>query len=68
MNALMPNMGMMAGGSTTQDAADSMKYYPVWQQEYADGTTDLQFQEWLQQFKGGNTQGRMGMNALKGYG
>ena len=66
MNALMPNMGMMAGGSTTQDAADSMKYYPVWQQEYADGATQLQFQEWLQQMKGGQ-QSSMSMNALKGY-
>lgn len=65
MNALMPNT--MMAGSTTQDAADSMKYYPVWQQEYADGTTQLQFQEWLQQFKGGSVQGMNTQNALKGY-
>lgn len=70
MNALMPNM--MAESTTVQDAADSLKYYPVWQQEYANGTTDLQFRDWLQQFKGGTTQGMqrggmMPMNALRGY-
>lgn len=53
----------MAESTTTQDAADSLKYYPIWQQEYADGTTDMQFQDWLKQYRG-QTQS-MGMNALR---
>ena len=62
MNALMPNT-MMAESTTTQDAADSLKYYPVWQKEYADGTTDLQFRDWLKQMQG--QQSMMPMNAFR---
>jgi hypothetical protein len=57
MNALM------AQGTTTQDAADALKYYPVWQQEFADGNTQLQFRDWLQQQQPA-PQGMM-MNAMK---
>lgn len=49
MNALMPS-------TTTQDAADAMKYYPVWQTEFADGQTQLQFQDWLKQYLGQQPQ------------
>ena len=49
-------MNAMAEGTTTQDAADSLKYYPVWQQEFANGDTQLQFREWLQQYLGGQKQ------------
>jgi len=52
MNALMPQ----TSGTTTQDAADALKYYPVWQQQFSDGTTQLQFRDWLQQQVGGQPQ------------
>ncbi len=60
MNALMAQ----GDNTTTQDAADSLKYYPVWQQEYAEGTTDLQFRDWLKQYMGGQ-QSMMPMNAFR---
>ena len=58
MNALMPNKmnapGM--GGQTSGEAAEALKYYPVWQQQFGDGVTELQFREWLQQMQGGQSQ------------
>jgi len=38
-------LGQGAAGS----AADKMKMYPVWQQQFAEGLTDKQFNEWLAQ-------------------
>ena len=37
----------MLGGGLAQGAADLKRDYPIWQQEYMDGTTTLQFPEWL---------------------
>ena len=59
MNALMAQEG-----TTVQDAADSLKYYSIWQQEFTDGTTQLQFRDWLKQYLGGQ-QSMMPMNAMK---
>ena len=35
------------GSGLAQGAADLKKQYPIWQQQYMDGTTQLQFPEWL---------------------
>ena len=59
MNALMAQ-----DGTTVQDAADSLKYYSIWQQEFTDGTTQLQFRDWLKQYLDGQ-QSMMPMNAMK---
>jgi hypothetical protein len=37
------------GTGLAQGAADIQKLYPVWQQQYIDGQTQLQFAEWLKQ-------------------
>ena len=41
--ASTPNMG----SGLAQGAADLKKYHPIWQQEFIDGTTTLQFPDWL---------------------
>lgn len=42
-NALAGNYGT----GLMQGAADIKKQYPIWQQQYMDGTTTLQFPDWL---------------------
>lgn len=42
-NALAGNLG----SGLMQGAADLQKQYPIWQQEYENGTTTLQFSDWL---------------------
>lgn len=35
------------GTGLMQGAADIKKQYPIWQQQYMEGTTTLQFPDWL---------------------
>jgi hypothetical protein len=42
-NAIAGNFG----SGLMQGAIDVQKQYPIWQQQYLDGTTTLQFPEWL---------------------
>lgn len=37
----------MGTSTTTSDAANAVKYYPIWQRKFADQETDKQFTEWL---------------------
>lgn len=48
-NALAGNTPTGMGGSTAGEAAEALRYYPIWQQELADGSTELQFRDWLEQ-------------------
>lgn len=44
-NALAGNYG----SGLMQGVADIKKQYPIWQQQYMDGITTLQFNDWLKQ-------------------
>lgn len=51
---------MMLGSGMAENAADSMQFHPMWKQAVINGETDLQFPEWLKQYKmqqGGGTVG-----------
>ena len=48
--APLQNSNALAGNYGTglmQGAADLKKQYPIWQQQYMEGTTTLQFPDWL---------------------
>lgn len=37
----------MLGSGLAQGAADATRLYPLWQKDYIDGNTQLQFTDWL---------------------